>query len=127
MGINIAVVGGGYSGVELALNIMERLKKKKGTKYSEVNLTLIHRGEEVLQYATEYNQKIGLERLVKAGVNIMTKTSVLEVVPSSVPQSEQDDKKKFNYLEKNKCQVVLQGSETATTAEDEEENDKTLL
>jgi NADH dehydrogenase, FAD-containing subunit len=74
--LNVVIVGGGYSGVELALNLMERLKPiGKGVK-----VTMVHRGNDVLENASEYNQKTAKERLQNMGVNIMTGTSVMEVI-----------------------------------------------
>ena len=74
--LEVVVVGGSYSGVELALNVKERLDLlKKGVK-----VTVIHRGKEVLNYAAEYNQKTGLDRLQKSGVEIRTDTSVVQVM-----------------------------------------------
>lgn len=74
--LNVVIVGGGYSGVELALNLMERLKPiGKGVK-----ITLVHRGNQILEYATEYNQKTAMDRLQSMGVHVMTRTSVMEVM-----------------------------------------------
>lgn len=77
--VNIVVVGGGYSGVELALNIVDRFGSSSD---GDVQVSLVHRGEQVLEYATEHNRNAGLDRLNSAGVNVMTSTSVAEVLPS---------------------------------------------
>ena len=42
--LRVVVVGGGYSGVELSLNALERLGGK-----DKAEVTLVHRGDEVLQ------------------------------------------------------------------------------
>jgi len=74
--VEVVVVGGGYSGVELAMNVKERLRLlKKGVK-----VTLVHRGKHVLDYATEYNKKTGSDRLQQSGVEIITETSVVQVL-----------------------------------------------
>ena len=80
---NVVVVGGGYSGVELALNLVDRLKthSKSSSDDKEVQVTLVHRGKQVLEYATEHNRNSGVERLKSAGVNVLTSTSVMEVMP----------------------------------------------
>ena len=78
--MEVVVVGGGYSGVELALNLSERLKQSVGK--DNVKVTLVHRGKQVLEYATEHNRKMGLDRLHKSGVEIMTECSVVEVLPA---------------------------------------------
>ena len=76
---NIVVVGGGYSGVELALNLVGRFRLSATN--NNINVTLVHRGNQVLEYATEFNRKTGLERLKSAGVHVMTNKSVVEVLP----------------------------------------------
>jgi len=75
--VNLVVVGAGYSGVELALNLVDRI----GQQNDNVQVILVHRGEQVLEYATEYNRNAGIERLRLAGVNVMTSTSIVEVIP----------------------------------------------
>jgi NADH:ubiquinone reductase (non-electrogenic) len=93
--VNLVVVGGGYSGVELALNLVDRLDNNE----CNVQVTLVHRGEQVLQYATEYNRNTGIDRLKSAGVNVMTSTSIVEVVASDGA-----------YPDSNRCVVKLQSS-----------------
>ena len=102
---NVVVVGGGYSGVELALNLVDRLG-------NDVQVTLVHRGKQVLEYATEHNRNAGMERLKSAGVNVMTSTSVDEVTsldycPGSDTMSE--------TLRKQQCIVKLSTSEIEVT------------
>jgi len=74
--VDIVVVGGGYSGVELALNLADRFGGGDG----DAQVTLVHRGE-ILEYATEHNRRTGTDRLRAAGVNVRTSTSVVEVLP----------------------------------------------
>ena len=120
--ISIVIVGGGYSGVELALNLKERLAikstqskhnktEKSMSNIPNVNVTLLHRGEEVLQYATEYNKRNGQQRLIDAGVQICTEQGVIEVIPSPPSQTNNNDQDEdlinsFKY----KCQVVTNDS-----------------
>ncbi len=110
---NVVIVGGGYSGVELALNLVDRLGS------NDVQVTLVHRGNQVLEYATEHNRNAGMERLKSAGVNVMTSTSVDEVTswedcPHSDTMSE--------TLRKQQCVVKL-----TTTNEDGSEQEITEL
>jgi NADH dehydrogenase len=95
--VNLVVVGGGYSGVELALNLVDRL----GDKDDNVQVTLVHRGEQVLQYATEHNRNAGIDRLKSAGVNVMTKTSIIEVTPC-------EESDQIHSLQVPQCTVKLQ-------------------
>jgi len=76
--VDIVVVGGGYSGVELALNLVDRFGSGAN---DDVNVSLVHRGQQVLEYATEHNRNTGQDRLKSAGVTVMTSTSVEEVLP----------------------------------------------
>lgn len=79
--VNIVVVGGGYAGVELATNLVDRFGSDAAKEDGLVNVSLVHRGEQVLEYATEHNRKAGTDRLNEVGVNVMTSTSVVEVLP----------------------------------------------
>jgi len=115
--VNVVVVGGGYSGVELALNVSERLKRS----YSKVEITLVHRGDEILQYATEYNRKTGVDRLKKAGVTLKTGSSVVDVksLHDAAEEDEMEDKFSSDYLNQRRCRVTLEpksGSSASTTA-----------
>mmetsp|Transcript_22487 Transcript_22487/g.48981 ORF Transcript_22487/g.48981 Transcript_22487/m.48981 type:complete len:589 (+) Transcript_22487:159-1925(+) len=101
--VNVVVVGGGYSGVELALNLVARLGG--GDDDDDVKISLVHRGEQVLEYATEYNRKAGMERLVEAGVNVLTSTSVVEVTPW-----EEETQHSSSALTKQQCMVKLSTS-----------------
>jgi len=101
--VNVVVVGGGYSGVELALNVSERLKRS----YSKVHVTIVHRGDEVLQYATEYNRKTGVDRLKKAGVTLKTGSSVVDVTPLHDADDEMDTKFSSEYLTQKRCRVNI--------------------
>ena len=82
--ISIVIVGGGYSGVELALNLKQRLTSNDYMSSStslDIHITILHRGQEVLQYANEYNRNNGQSRLRNAGIHICTNQTVLEVLP----------------------------------------------
>ena len=93
--INVVIVGGGYSGVELALNLAERL----GGSKRNVNVTLVHRGKQPMQYASEFNRNTALDRLEKSKVIIMTERNVVEVCDS-------DDES--NSTIPGKCKVFLE-------------------
>jgi NADH:ubiquinone reductase (non-electrogenic) len=101
--IEVVIVGGGYSGVELALNMKERLANVgKGVKVS-----LVHRGADVLEYATEYNRRSGLERLNAAGVEIVTETSVVEVMDGN--ENDEDTSTSTSKVNmKGMCKVVVE-------------------
>jgi len=77
--VEVVVVGAGYSGVELALNIGEKL----GGTSRDISVHLIHRGEDILQAASEFNRDSSKKQLEAKCVNILTGTSVLEVAKSS--------------------------------------------
>ncbi|KAL7463121.1 hypothetical protein ACHAXS_003502 [Conticribra weissflogii] len=111
---SVVVVGGGYSGVELALNLVDRLNASSQSK--DVEVTLVHRGKQVLQYATEHNRKSGLDRLKGAGVNVMTSTSVEEVLPWE-GEDRISGSLTSNALNKKKCIVKLSSSTETETNE----------
>jgi NADH:ubiquinone reductase (non-electrogenic) len=113
---NIVVVGGGYSGVELSLNMVDRFRLNAN---NNVQVTLVHRGKQVLEYATEFNRKTGLERLKLAGVNVMTSKSVVEVLPCEGDSSE------LSPEQRKHC--ILQLCETSKDNESGSEIENTLL
>mmetsp|Transcript_8583 Transcript_8583/g.15159 ORF Transcript_8583/g.15159 Transcript_8583/m.15159 type:complete len:580 (+) Transcript_8583:67-1806(+) len=108
--VNVVVVGGGYSGVELALNLVDR-----SGAYDNVEVSLVHRGEQILQYATEHNRNTGLDRLKSAGVNVMTSTGVVEVLPSYEAGSH------GSTLKKHQCVVKLSTKSNDDNTSEEKE------
>ena len=114
--VNLVVVGGGYSGVELALNLVDRL----GTSDNNVTVTLVHRGERVLQYATEYNRKTGIERLKSSGVNVMTCTSIVDVVPY-------EGDSEHTALKRHQCTIKLETSNSISNEKNVISMDTSLL
>lgn len=72
--VEAVIVGGGYSGVELALNLMERLGGK-----DKAVVTLVHRGSTLLEGATDFNRNASISRLEKAGIRMLTNTSVEKI------------------------------------------------
>lgn len=114
---NIVVVGGGYSGVELSLNLVDRFRLHA---HNNVQVTLVHRGKQVLEYATEFNRNVGLDRLKSSGVKVMTTKSVVEVKPR-----ENDTSEALSPLEKQQC--ILQLCENPKNADPSAESETTLL
>ncbi|KAL7535712.1 hypothetical protein ACHAXR_010946 [Thalassiosira sp. AJA248-18] len=100
--VNVVVVGGGYSGVELALNLVDRFGS---FGEDDVQVNLVHRGNQVLEYATEHNRNTGLDRLKSAGVNVMTSTSVVEVLPCV--DNDIAETKDTSALKKQECMLKL--------------------
>jgi len=70
---NVVIVGAGYSGVELALNMKERLNNCK--------VSIVHRGADILQGSTEFNRESSKKSLESAGIEIMTRTEVTSIAP----------------------------------------------
>jgi NADH:ubiquinone reductase (non-electrogenic) len=75
--------------VELSLNVLQRLHKifrlhkSAAADAVTVEMTMLHRGSHVLEYATEHNQKVAVDRLNQAGIMVKTGTSVEAIVPSA--------------------------------------------
>ena len=82
-GINVVVVGGGYSGVELALNVKAYLDQETRETACQVHVTLVQKSQDILPYSSEFNKNSSKERLQRANIKIMTGTSVKEVLTSS--------------------------------------------
>ncbi|MBT9316562.1 NAD(P)/FAD-dependent oxidoreductase [Leptothoe spongobia] len=70
--IRVAVVGGGYSGVELVCKIAERLGERG-------RLRIVERGTAILQNSPEFNQKAAQDALTDKGIWIDYETTVTEV------------------------------------------------
>ena len=81
--VRVAVVGGGYSGVELACKLAERLGKKG-------RLRIVERGTEVLQNSPEFNQKAALAALSEKGIWVDYETTVTEVTADTLTLNYKD-------------------------------------
>jgi NADH:ubiquinone reductase (non-electrogenic) len=112
--VNVVVVGGGYSGVELALNLVDRFGDAAA---DDVQVSLVHRGKQVLEYATEHNRNAGIDRLEASGVNVMTSTSVVEVLQSDEKEGE---------MKQHQC-VLKVSTKSNEGMTEEEEIETTLL
>jgi len=72
---HVVVVGAGYSGVELSLNIRTFFQKQK----ADVKVTLVHRGENILPSASDFNRDSAMKRLKESNIQLLTETSVANV------------------------------------------------
>ncbi len=75
--IRIAIVGGGYSGVELACKLADRLGDRG-------RLRIIDRGDEILKNAPKFNQQAAKEALEERGIWVDYATEVTEVTADSL-------------------------------------------
>lgn len=75
--LRIAVVGGGYSGVELSCKLAERLGQRGRVR-------LIERTDTILRTSPEYNRTVAQEVLSDLGVWIDLETAVTEVTPDTI-------------------------------------------
>ena len=75
--IRVAVVGGGYSGVELACKLANRLGGKG-------RIRIIDRGDEILQDSTEFNRKTALAALESHQIWQDLETEVAKVESDSI-------------------------------------------
>merc|ERR1711965_182022 len=69
----IAVVGGGYSGVEVACCVSEYLG------INSCSVSIIDRNDKIMHTSPEHNQKSAEERLLNLGVSINVNTSVKNI------------------------------------------------
>ena len=81
--IRVAVVGGGYSGVELACKLAERLGERGRVR-------LVERTDMILRTSPEYNRQAAQERLSELGVWVDLETSVTEVATDTLSLSYKD-------------------------------------
>jgi NADH dehydrogenase len=75
--IRVAIVGGGYSGVELALKIADRLG-------SRGRIRIIERGEQILKQAPKFNQEASLKALEEQNIWLDLETEVEEIQADSL-------------------------------------------
>lgn len=75
--IRIAIVGAGYSGVELACKLSDRLGEKG-------RLRLIEQTDKILRFSPDFNRKAAKNALEKRGIWIDLETSVEEVKADSI-------------------------------------------
>lgn len=75
--IRVAIVGGGYSGVELACKLAERLGKRGRVR-------LIERTDTILRTSPEYNRKSAQDVLSDLGVWLDLDTAVTEVTDDTI-------------------------------------------
>ena len=74
--VRVAIVGGGYSGVEIACKIAERLGDKGRVR-------IVEKANQILQNSPEFNRKAALEALNEKNVWIDYETTVTEVTANS--------------------------------------------
>ncbi|BAW96632.1 type II NADH dehydrogenase B [[Synechococcus] sp. NIES-970] len=75
--IRVAIVGGGYSGVELACKLADRLGDRG-------RLRIIDRGETILKNAPKFNQEAAQKALEERGIWIDYETEVTELTADSL-------------------------------------------
>jgi NADH dehydrogenase len=75
--IRIAIVGGGYSGVELACKLGDRLGERG-------RLRLIERGDSILKLSPEYNRKTAQDALTERGIWLDLETDITEITSDSL-------------------------------------------
>lgn len=90
---NILVVGGGYTGVEIASQLACLLKRKKVKKYS---LSIIEKGEDILSSLPDWMKDYCRINLCSLRVHVHTDCSLKEVNERSVKLS--NGLEFFNYL-----------------------------
>ena len=75
--IRIAIVGGGYSGVELACKLGDRLGERGRVR-------LIERGDNILKLSPEYNRKTAQDALTERGIWLDLETDITEITSDSL-------------------------------------------
>ncbi len=75
--IRIAIVGAGYSGVEIACKLADRLKERG-------RIRLIQSRDTILPNAPEFNRKAALKALEQRGIWVDLETTVSEITADSI-------------------------------------------
>ncbi len=103
------IVGGGYSGVELAANLAARLGRDKGA------VTLVDRGMKILGASPDHVRASANKRLEEEGVEVLLGVDVLEVGADKVV-----------VRDRAQASVNAVGGGEGTTAQDKEEENIVL-
>lgn len=87
--LHFVVVGGGYTGVELAGQLADLFSKDFRRLYPEIltaepRITLVQKGSRILPTLTEASSAKALKRLQKMGVSVLLDTAVTAVGDSTV-------------------------------------------
>lgn len=90
---SIVVVGGGYTGIELAGQLADLKQKeiKKLYPHHTLSITVVQSGPEIIPNLPPKARLIATERLKSRGVNLITNTQVTKVRSSSVALSSGDE------------------------------------
>lgn len=78
--IRVAIVGGGYSGVELACKISDFLGERG-------RIRIVDRGSQILDQATEYNRKTAIKALEERQIWLDIETETTEVTSDTISLS----------------------------------------
>lgn len=73
--VNAVVVGGGYTGIELACNLLSfsaQLRSFAGYEKKKVNITLVEREKRILPMLSEKLSGYAAQKLSEAGIQLMT-------------------------------------------------------
>jgi len=76
--IRVVIIGGGYSGVEIATNIAEYLGELRA------KITIVHRNEEIMHTSPKFNREIAEKTLNTLKVSLQLNKSVIEVTKEGV-------------------------------------------
>lgn len=87
--VNIAIVGGGATGVELSAELFNAAQHLSSYGYGKIkdghlNVTLIEAGERLLPALPERISDSVKKELVELGVNVKTQTMITEATPNSL-------------------------------------------
>ncbi|WP_017293263.1 NAD(P)/FAD-dependent oxidoreductase [Geminocystis herdmanii] len=75
--IRVAVIGGGYSGIELTLKIADRLGKRG-------KIRIIDRGDDILSNSPEFNQKTAKKALLDRKIWLDLETDIVEIEENQI-------------------------------------------
>ncbi|MFP4133254.1 MAG: NAD(P)/FAD-dependent oxidoreductase [Halothece sp.] len=86
--IRIAIVGGGYSGVEIACKLRDRIENSVSLRNNRVQerakIRIIERGEMILKTSPEFNRETAQKALSDREIWIDTETTVEEITENEI-------------------------------------------
>lgn len=89
--IRVAIVGGGYSGVEIACKVAERLGAGRASpQENRGRIRIVELADKILQNSAEFNQKAAQKALSDKDIWVDYETTVTEVTANTISLSYKD-------------------------------------
>ena len=100
---SLVIVGGGFSGIELACKLSDLLEQT-------IDIHLIESGDRLLPQGKSFNQEQSEKALIHRGIRIHLRTEVLEITADTVHLRTSDDMKSHDFVLQHRGLIWTAGS-----------------